>query len=87
MMVEQFRYRVAGKRTGGGAFDTELLVIAANPDDAEDEAISCIDSFESVTDWTLTPDGSVPADEDETRMYLQRGPFAVFDPAVLHERG
>jgi hypothetical protein len=52
-----------------------------------DEAIRCLESFKSVTDWSLTPDRSIPADENNTRMYQERGAFTVFDPAVLHERG
>ena len=85
-MVEQFKYSVAGKLSGGRVFETELLVVAASKDDAEDEAISCIDSCDSVTDWSIKPGGRVPADDADTRMYEERGPFAVFDPAILHER-
>jgi hypothetical protein len=68
----QFKYSVSGKFVGGAHFGTKLLVVAASVDDAEDEAIRCLESFESVTDWSLTPDRSIPADENNTRMYCQQ---------------
>lgn len=86
-MVEQFKYRVSGKTDRDAIFDTELLVIASSEAEAEDEAIACIDSFESVSDWSLQPVGRIPADENEVQWFEDRGPFAVFDPGVLHERG
>ncbi len=86
-MIEQFTYMATGRFSSGAAFETELLVVAASEAEAEDEAMICIDSFESITDWSLKPIVSTPADQNEVSRYQQQGPFAVFDPAVLHERG
>jgi hypothetical protein len=86
-MIQQFTYQVSGRFFSGSTFETELLVIAASVAEAEDEAIRCIESFESIADWSLKPVGKCSADQFELSRYQAEGPFSVSDPSVLLERG
>jgi hypothetical protein len=82
-MVRQFTYTAAGRLLSRAVFETELLVVAETETEAEDEAIACLESFESVADWSIKPAGTKPADEHEVARYHEHGAFSVFDPVIL----